>query len=314
MLHSKSAKHLRRYEAFGALFLAILIFVALLMLHHRDQSIDASHDHSATLPVAAHMNQNNPIAVSRTPVAEMPHPGPNIGIGENQNVTKSRFLSRDHRDAVFTGNWSISTARLKELARSLKNVSPDESSKELINKINEAYRAFGFWRANTIVESDPSDPTRILINIDEGKQYRWGDVEITSEKLPQNTIAALFHVEKGWPANMVEMRNMLHAYVADFQEQGYMDCSITPQLSTDDASGQVSLKVDISEGPRYTVGYISLDSPEAQSIFSKLQGQVFNPSLYESLLAQTGLTEDDIRLEFNATRGEVSLVGSAPRH
>ena len=106
---------------------------------------------------------------------------------------------------------------------------------------------------------------------------------------------------------------MIYAYVDDFRERGYMDCSLTPTLSTDDAMGQVNLKVDVSEGPRYIVHDILLESPHAQSILSKLQGQVFSPSLYKSLLDQAGLTETDIRLEFNASRGEISIVGPAKK-
>jgi hypothetical protein len=51
-------------------------------------------------------------------------------------------------------------------------------------------------------------------------------------------------------------------------------------------------------------------NPGSTTLFAKLQGQVFTPSIYGTLLAESGLTANDIRLEFDASRGEVSIFSS----
>ena len=174
------------------------------------------------------------------------------------------------------------------------------------------YRISGFLRANVNAEPDPTDQDPILITVDEGRLYAWGEIGAESDILPIDLVAELFHIEKGWPANIAEMGNMIAAYVNNFQEQGYKDCAITPRISTDDESGQVNLFLDVYDGPRYVIQSAMLDSPNAHLLFAKLQGQIFSPSEYESLLAQGGLTSNDIRLEFNASRGEASIFSSSP--
>jgi hypothetical protein len=92
-----------------------------------------------------------------------------------------------------------------------------------------------------------------------------------------------------------------------------MDCSYTPTYSIDVATSQYNLQLDIHQGPRYVINEVSLDSPNAQSLFGELQGEFYSPSVFESLLAQSGLTTDDIRLEFDASLGEVSIFSAAPK-
>jgi hypothetical protein len=300
---------LRNLLRFGMLLGLLLISAFVVKYHRRHQS---THNYSTALPVSDHPNQNHlPTAANNTHVAVVPPSIRSVVAIMNPNQVGIRSRSTDNEVMQFSGNRSISTAHLEEFARSLKNISPDEFSKELGSKLKGFYRTLGYLKADAIVETDPSDPGRILIKIDEGKQYRWGNFRVNSEILEQNTIYSLFHVEKGWPANLSDIPNMFSAYMHDFKEKGYVDCAYTPHLSFDDESGQVNLQMDISEGPRYIVQNVSLDSSKAQSVFSKLQGQYFSPSLFHLLLNQTGLTEKEVRLDFNPSRGEVSILASA---
>ena len=315
MRNPKSSESKIWFVSLSVFSLLILIFATLRFLHRSDQAVNTNQDSPALLR-SADTNHTISSPATRMPIALSPPPVPtplnlHKEISNRLNPTPRPIDLGYEKDFVFTGNASVSTAQLREFVRLLDGQDRNEDLKKLINKINEVYRAYGFLQAKVTAEPDRSDPAKISISIDEGKQYRWGDIEATSEILPQSTIMTMFHVEKGWPANLADMRNMLHAYVANFQEQGYMDCAFTPQMSFNDKTGEVSLKVDVSEGPRYIVRDVSLDSPNAQSVFSKLQGQTFSPSLYLSLLTQTGLTDKDIRLEFDRSRGEISILGSA---
>jgi outer membrane protein assembly factor BamA len=105
---------------------------------------------------------------------------------------------------------------------------------------------------------------RLLFTIEEGKRYTWGDVIVLSDSLPAEAVAGLFQIEREWPANLSDLKEMLDSNRSNFQARGYMDCSITPQMSYDDETGQISVRIELHEGPRYVVREIALDSPGSQ--------------------------------------------------
>lgn len=309
MLRPTLPKYLRRFRELGALFLVLVIVAAFLIFYRGHHARDFDHDGTATLPVSVNLIQiPSEVANSTEPLA-LPPATDNLVVRDTLNRAMPQLTSREAMDVRFAGNQRIPTTRLEELAWSVKSVKPGDFSKELSSSIKTLYRALGFLKADVIVEADPNAPGEILIKLDEGEQYRWGDFKVNSEILEQKTVLSLFHVEKGWPANPLDIPNMFFAYINSLKEEGHMDCSYTPHIIIDDESAQINLQMDISEGPRYIVHNVSLDNPKAQAIIAQMQGNFFSPSLYQSLLDQAGLTEKEARLDFNSTRGEVSISG-----
>ncbi len=208
------------------------------------------------------------------------------------------------RPIVFQGNRNIPTSYIQDTLR--LEGKADEPA-EVLNKVREIYLAFGFLRVTVQVGRDPADPSKMLVGIEEGRPYTWGDVKVESAAVPPESLDALFHVERGWPANMAEMRSMMNRHVEHFRGQGYLDCAITPTLSYNDEAGQVNLRLQISEGPRYVVYDVAMDAPELQALFGRLKGEYFLPAAYEAALAQAGLKRGDVRLEFDRPAGRVTI-------
>ena len=284
--------------------LAIILIAVLLISLHKDKSTD-SHNFTAS---------------GFNSVGEIPNSKISQTAIGNQLDYASRGGSRQRGDDdegrksfVFHGNQSFSPAQLTEVTHSVNSTDTEQLLGELSDKIHALYRVSGFLHADVTAKIDPTNSDNILIEIYEGEPYTWGEVNIKSADFPVNKIASLFGVQKGWPANISEMGNMIHSYADTAHELGYMDCSFTPDMSIDDVTGQVNLELDINQGPRYVINEVSLDSPNAQSLFGELQGEFYSPSAFESILAQSGLTTDNIRLEFDASLGEVSILSAAPK-
>ena len=184
MLQPGFSKYLKRFGAYGAPSV-FLIFAALLILHRGDRTTDPVDGHSPTSPVSSRVDHKIPSGAESATTSFFPSTVHNPVIGDRPSPIPNRLSSREDKDVRFAGNRGISTARLEELVWSLKDVSPDEFSKELTRKIKDIYLESGFLRATATLETDPNDPAKILISIDEGKQYMWGGVEITSELLPR---------------------------------------------------------------------------------------------------------------------------------
>jgi hypothetical protein len=284
---------------------AMILIAALLISLHKDKSTDSAHN-----PTVSGFNSAREIPnskISQTAAVNQPDyasGGVHRQGGDDYEVRKS---------FVFHGNQSFSPAQLKEVAHFVNSTDTEQLLGELSEKIRSLYRASGFLHVNVTAKIDPKNSDNILIDIYEGERFTWGEVKITSDDFPASKIAPLLGVQKGWPANFSEMGNMMHAYAETARELGYMDCAFTPDTSIDYTTGQVNLELDLHQGPRYVINEVSLDSPNAQSIFGKLQGEFYSPSVFESLLAQSGLTTDAIRLEFDASLGEVSIFSAAPK-
>ena len=285
--------------------LAVILMAALIISLRKDKSTDSAHN-----PTAPKFNSVREIPNSKIPqTAAGNQPAYVSGGGRRQR----RDDYEVRKSLVFHGNQIFSHAQLTEVARSVNSTDIEQLLAELSEKIRSLYRTSGFMHINVTTKIDPANSDNILIEINEGERYAWGEVKITNDDFPASEIAPLFSVQKGWPANVSEMGDMMKAYADNAKELDYMDCSFTPSFSIDDATNQVNLELDIHQGPRYVINEVSLYSPNAQLLFGKLQGEFYSPSVFESLLAQSGLTTDDIRLEFDASLGEVSILSAAPK-
>jgi hypothetical protein len=307
----------RTVIAGGALFIVVLLITTLNSLR-TDRGIQAGSSGPPASRTAAWKLANSP-GSKAGPASVFPGAARTGGAAGNNpdRAPSGTVVSRQKNNEkgpriAFQGNRSVRTAILEEAMRSLNINDPTESLGALIRrKIREIYVMHGFLRADVVVEPPESTSLDgISVRIDEGRIYTWGEVTVATNTLPSKTVADLFPVQKGWPANLAEIRSMTNAYVNYFKEQGYLDCSFIPEMSLDDSLGRLNIRLKMNEGSRYIVQDVSLGTREAQALFSKIKGQFFSPGIYKSLLARSGLTPDDIRLEFDRSRGRVSILGS----
>jgi hypothetical protein len=258
---------------------------------------------------------HDPGAASTSAVSAPLNP-PGGVMGSQTDRTKSPDTAQrdqtpaEQKQVTFLGNRTFATSLLEEALRTSNPDHPIAPQTTPAGKIITLYRAYGFLRALVTEEADPTNPNSIRIRIEEGKRYTWGKVTATCRTLPAETVAALLPIEPGHPANLVDLKNHLQAFANYFTEQGYLDFSYTPDQSFDEANGQVNLKIEMHEGPQYVVREISLDSPKAQELCSKLKGQIFHPAEFYSILAQAGLSPNDVRLELDQSHGEIAIFSA----
>ena len=96
----------------------------------------------------------------------------------------------------------------------------------------------------------------------------------------------------GQPADGMKIVALLQSVEGAYGHRGYLDASVVPKESFDDATHRASYTVDISEGQQYKMGNLvltglSIDAErKLRAAWHISQGQVFDKTFYDYFLAK----------------------------
>jgi outer membrane protein insertion porin family len=89
----------------------------------------------------------------------------------------------------------------------------------------------------------------LLIEIDEGPQYRTGELRITGDLIkPREELSALLTLKKGEIFSRSELRNSVVALTDLYADQGYANANVVPYTSKDPEELKIDLKLGIEQG------------------------------------------------------------------
>ncbi len=175
---------------------------------------------------------------------------------------------------VILGNKNFSSSKIKSLMKtkektllrflsSADRYDPDklEYDKQLVTEFynNNGYPNFKF--ISSIAQLSPNKNTfEIILTVNEGDIYNFGDVTIKSEFKKMNTdiIAASVTVKKGDIFNSSEIKNSIERIKSLAELEGYSFIEINPNLTENKDKGEVDIELLVNEGPRVYVESINI--------------------------------------------------------
>ena len=174
----------------------------------------------------------------------------------------------------FSGNNAFSTSRLRNLMqttemnwlsffKSTDVYDPDKiaSDQELIRRfyLKNGYADFRIIGSDVTYDADGKG-YRVLITVDEGRQYRVGNINVESSlpdvKLEELRAAVKLSVGDVYNGDLVD--KSVEAMTREVARHGYAFSSARPRGDRDPATGMINLTFVVEEGPRVYVERINV--------------------------------------------------------
>jgi outer membrane protein insertion porin family len=137
------------------------------------------------------------------------------------------------------------------------------------------------------------DELPVYVPVAAGDLYHFGDAQWSGNNVISSiALASYLGLKTGAVANGMEMEAALEQIREEYGRRGYLDATVQPESSFDDAAHTVSYKIAITEGKQYHMGgwVITGISTNAESrvraAFPIAAGDVFDKIKYEDFLVQ----------------------------
>jgi len=233
------------------------------------------------------------------------------------NEGNRRRISR----VEFVGNATLSGARLRRqmetkswnwLSWLTGSGRFDETKfQDDLDRVREMYRNQGFLDidisdANVRLETPTAKTMKITIQVDEGRQYRLGDISFTGNTLfPSEVLRAYLRMQPGEvfaPEKLDKDRETLTDFYGNF---GYLDTEVRPERVPNLQTGAIDLRYQIRESDQFYVQTINLEGNTTTKTVVVLRelalapGDVFNlvrMKASEQRLKNTGFFEERIQV------------------
>jgi hypothetical protein len=240
-------------------------------------------------------------------------------------------------DVKFDGPIHVSDAVRQQVLSDLKqpdfNDNPDSESAWLgeIQAVGlmGVWQDQGFFKVEATAKEEfiRNDSTgkhvRIIAHINEGQQFRLGDVQFRSSD-PGEPLAfrpeelrRLIPMSEGDILSASKLREGLDALRNLYASHGYIDFVATPLTDIDDIRQRISLLMELDQQKQFRVASVEvygLDQKTETLLKSKLKpGDVYNWQVVEDFLKQNAsalppdISPSDIELRRNVKRGTVDL-------
>src|SRR6266403_3166174 len=132
----------------------------------------------------------------------------------------------------------------------------------------------------------------VYVPVTAGDLYHFGDAQWSGNNVISSiALASYFGLKTGAVANGMEIEAALEQIREEYGRRGYLDATVQPESSFDDAAHTVSYKIAIAEGKQYRMGGwvitgISTDGESrVRTTFPVAAGDVFDKIKYEDFLA-----------------------------
>jgi outer membrane protein assembly factor BamA len=162
------------------------------------------------------------------------------------------------------------------------------------------YRERGYLRASigtpqAVLTGNPNQPmpekVTVLVPITPGGVYRLKEITWNgASALDAATLSRVAALAPGDVANGMQVFGAWERVRGEYGRRGYLDASVTPQESFDDAALSVSYRVEISEGTQYRMGRLvvtglSVTAERKLIIAWRLPpGQIFDRNYFEEFI------------------------------
>ena len=141
----------------------------------------------------------------------------------------------------------------------------------------------------------------VYVPVATGDVYHFGDAQWSGNSVISSiALGAYWGLKNGAVANGMEMEAALEQIREEYGRRGYLDATVQPETSFDDAAHIVSYKIAIAEGQQYHMGgwVITGISTNGESrvrtTFPVAAGDVFDKIKYEDYLLQLQSHSKDI--------------------
>lgn len=236
-------------------------------------------------------------------------------------------------DVKFDGPIHLQDAVRERLVDRLKGTSFDADSDWLDEVqfawIGGAWQDEGFFkatataRAQIVGNSPAAQHVLLIVHVDEGLQYRLGDVQFRSTDpdsplvFSDEQLRELLSLREGDLFSAEKIREALDAMKKLYGTYGYIDFVVTPTAIIADDRPRISLVMEIDQQKQFRVGTVEilgLDPKMANLLKSKLTpGDVFNSQLVENFLSENrsalprDVSLEDVDVHRDVRSGTVDL-------
>jgi outer membrane protein assembly factor BamA len=175
------------------------------------------------------------------------------------------------------------------------------------------WREPGLLHVQVTVKVDEHQPKKL-----EKIEFRWVDEHLGPPLFDSNELRKVVPLKDGEIYNRDKYQAGLSAVARVYKERGFIDCTITSNLTVNDEKQTVALVLEISQGQRYYWGNIRVIglSPELETILRArlAKDSVINPKLiadfyqeYKSLLP-VGVSPETVEWHRNETLAIVDMT------
>jgi len=244
-----------------------------------------------------------PAAVSVTFVVKE---GPKVKVGKiifigNQHV-KTRILRGAMKNlkpigvphSIFLENLFSKTYDATKLEEDIERVRQEFQNRGYFKAtVNEAktnihdtgHKGFHIW----LIQSGPGKAVDITMPIEEGEQYRLGEITFKGNKAVQNTKALrnLFPIKDGDVFDRSKIAKGLESLGKAYGQLGYINFTSVPDTRFDEEKKIIYIDIDVDEGKQFYVRRIEFEgntTTRDKVIRREIvleEGQVYNSQLWE---------------------------------
>lgn len=207
------------------------------------------------------------------------------------------------RQVDFEGAGPAETGLLRSAAEKLKDGEYTRSLLEVQARMNflpiyleRGYLKAAFSEAQAKVAQQDAD--KILVDValvaEPGHQYNFTTLEWSGLSVfSPEQLGQLLHLERGKPANAIQLGIDLTAVQKVYGTRGYMAAHITPVPQMDDESRTVAYQLQVQEGDVYRMGELEIrgvDNPTARRLvlaWKLKDGDTYDSSYAERFMKET---------------------------
>ncbi|MGQ3675752.1 outer membrane protein assembly factor BamA [Xanthobacter sp. TB0139] len=178
------------------------------------------------------------------------------------------------KDIKFVGNKAYSDWKLKDIITTTTSgllsfmKSTDVYDADRVNADQELLRRFylthgyaDFRVVSATAQLDPSgDGYVITFVLDEGDQYKFGDVDVISSirEVPADSLRSVLRAQEGQIYDANDVQKSVENLTVEVSKRGYAFAQVRPRGDRDFASKQINLLFVVEEGPRVYVERIEI--------------------------------------------------------
>jgi outer membrane protein insertion porin family len=240
-------------------------------------------------PRAQEVRPNRP-CLSSPAYDDKQHDGPEISVAE----------------LAFDGDLHLAFEEREQIASSVKQQTYsrglDEATSEVLERVRAGWQEHGYFKvevrgdARVLTTSPISQRIAVTIHVDEGRQYRLGEITFKDNRavLDTKALRSLFPITDGEILDREKIAKGLESLRKAYAQLGYINFTPIPETRVDEERQTISLEVSVDEGKQFFISGINvlgLNEQESQKALKDLllkRGDIYDQRLLEVFLQKLG--------------------------
>jgi outer membrane protein insertion porin family len=236
-------------------------------------------------------------------------------------------------ELILEGDLHMAYADQDQITASIKRRayrgSADSVASEVIERVRLAWQDRGYFKvqvrgdAKMLTGSPTSNRIAVTAQVDEGQQYRLGEIAFKNNSAISNTRAlrSLFPTKAGDVFSREKIAKGLENLGKAYGQLGYINFTSIPNTSIDDDRTLIDLDIDVDEGKQFYVSSVNvqgLDGGTLHNVPKDLPlkaGDVYNRRLanlfvraHTSVMPADASPDSRIRLHLDEKSGTVAVI------